>query len=196
MCQQPSYSNTCVGQAVRHHVWLGNFGAASPKPIHMYAVNAQWVAQLAGPLRRGRQWQSTVSRYVGSDGRIRCTGNRHLKRSQFHALCFRVACEPYKEAENVYSRPRCQNVNVHLRRYPGKLGHAVGRLVMHYTNWDLTFEANNKWEAQLPCCHPRPARKLAVQTRCLRACAVHVPAQARSRAVIRGKRRRTTLPLR
>lgn len=58
-------------------MWLGSYGADSPKPIIMYS-NSKCVQRLARPLPKNAEWNSLVNR--GCNGKV--SGNSLLKGSQ------------------------------------------------------------------------------------------------------------------
>ena len=73
----------------RTHMDMGSFGAASPKPTHLWAPCPE-VSRFSLPLP-DREWESMVTKKVMPDGRIQVTGNQHLKNSQTYPREFGYA---------------------------------------------------------------------------------------------------------
>ena len=73
----------------RTHMHMGSFGAASPKPTHLWAPCPE-VAKFSLPLP-DREWESMVSKKTMPDGRIQVTGNQNLKSSQTYPREFGFA---------------------------------------------------------------------------------------------------------
>ena len=74
---------------VRQFVWLGSYGAASPKGIHLYGMHP-CIHGLYKPLPN-RLWKDAkliTNKSVDSSGRLRCSGGPMLKQSQAYPHAF------------------------------------------------------------------------------------------------------------
>ena len=76
----------------RQFVWLGAYGAESPKGITLYSP-FPWISELYKPLPN-RVWPAEVSHHwVNSDGTPKVSGGSALKATQTYPVAFGVAVE-------------------------------------------------------------------------------------------------------
>ena len=63
------------------HVFMGAFGAESPKPSFLWSSNAA-VSKFSLPLPKNRAWTKVVRTRVRPDGSVCVSGNKFLKATQ------------------------------------------------------------------------------------------------------------------
>ena len=73
----------------RSHMYMGAYGAASPKPTFLWAPTPA-VQSMSLPLPE-QDWQAMVTRKTLEDGRSHVTGNAYLKGSQTYPKKFGLA---------------------------------------------------------------------------------------------------------
>ena len=70
----------------RCHMWMGSYGAETPKGTHLWAPDA-CVSKFSLPLP-DKDWETLVTKKVLPDGRVQVTGNAALKGSQSYPPAF------------------------------------------------------------------------------------------------------------
>ena len=70
----------------RCHMWMGSYGADTPKGTHLWAPDS-CVSKFALPLP-DKDWDQLVTKKVLPDGRVQVTGNAALKGSQSYPSAF------------------------------------------------------------------------------------------------------------
>ena len=74
----------------RAHMYMGAFGAESPKPTFLWAPISD-VKKFSLPLPEGKEWVETVSKTTKEDGTVQITGNSNLKGTQTYPREFGLA---------------------------------------------------------------------------------------------------------
>lgn len=90
MWQHPRMQQLIRGLTVwRAHMYMGSYGAASPKPTHLWSPSPI-VSMFSLPLPKC-EWEQVVDRTVLSNGKVSVSGNKNLKAPQTYPREFGFA---------------------------------------------------------------------------------------------------------